>query len=53
VCFEYFVVLIPSEFSVELLPTGLLHADAVVEVVSEDGVDMFAGPNRLVVNSAS
>ena len=53
VFFVFFVVAIPSVVSSELLPAGLLHADPVVEVVSEDGVDVFAGSDGLVVDPAS
>ena len=35
------------------MPPRLLHADAVVEVVGEDGVDVFAGANGLVVDTAA
>ena len=47
------MVRVPSEIDGELLPTGLLHADAVVEVVSKDSVDVLAGSDCLVVDAAA
>ena len=47
------MVHILSDINGELLATRLLHADAVVEVVGEDGVDVLAGADGLVVDPAS
>jgi len=37
----------------ELLPARALHADAVVEIVSQNCVDVLAGADCLVVDAAA